>query len=154
MNEMNTLKKKKIVEWCRQLINERIEEMVLQGKTLQDGVANESKSSAGDKHETARAMMNLEQEKLGRQYQELMTMKEYFDKINFEIVSDKILLGSIIETNKGYFLLSVGLGKVSFHDQDVLLLSLQSPLGEALIGKHVGEKIQMNSFQYIIESIQ
>lgn len=150
---MNTLEKRKIVEWCRQLIDERIEEMVLQGKALQEGVANESKSSAGDKHETARAMMNLEQEKLGRQYQELMTMKEYFDKINFEIVSDKIQLGSMIETNKGYFLLSVGFGKVSFHDQDILLLSIPSPLGEALIGKHVGDKIQLNSFQYIIESI-
>ena len=58
------------------------------------------------------SVMNLEQEKLERQYQELMTMKDRFDKINFESPIDKIQLGSLIETNKGFFLLSVGLGKV------------------------------------------
>ena len=99
--------KQQIVFNVREEMDTRVVEIELQLKALRDDVSNESKSSAGDKHETARAMMNLEQEKLGRQLQELMTMKEHFDKINFEIVSDKIQLGSMIETNKGYFLLSV-----------------------------------------------
>ena len=95
-------------------------------------------------------MMNLEQEKLGRQYQELMTMKEYFDKINFEIVSAKIQLGSMIETNKGFFLLSVGLGKIKANTQDLMLLSLQSPLGEILLGKSEGDRVILNTHEYII----
>lgn len=131
-------------------MEKRIAEIELQLKALRDDVSNESKSSAGDKHETARAMMNLEQEKLGKQFQELMTMKEHFNKINFEIVSDKIQLGSMIETNKGYFLLSVGLGKIKANTQDLMLLSLQSPLGEMLLGKSEGDHVMLNTHEYII----
>ncbi len=147
---MNIIEKKQLILHSRQQMEERIAEIELQGKALQEGVANESKSSAGDKHETARAMMNLEQEKLGRQFQELMTMKEHFNKINFEIVSDKIQLGSMIETNKGYFLLSVGLGKIKASKQDLMLLSLQSPLGEMLLGKSEGDRVILNTHEYII----
>ena len=147
---MNIIEKKQLILHSRQQMEERIAEIELQGKALQEGVANESKSSAGDKHETARAMMNLEQEKLGRQFQELMTMKEHFNKINFEIVSDKIQLGSMIETNKGYFLLSVGLGKIKANTQDLMLLSLQSPLGEILLGKSEGDRVILNTHEYII----
>lgn len=106
------MNKSEIVAAVKAEFDRRLLELKEQTLALQHDVANESKSSAGDKHETARAMMNLEQEKLERQYQELMTMKDRFDKINFESPIDKIQLGSLIETNKGFFLLSVGLGKV------------------------------------------
>lgn len=145
--------KQQIVALSRQLMDERIAEFEAQSKALQEGVANESKSSAGDKHETARAMMNLEQEKLGRQLQELFTMKERFEKIDFDSPSSTVKLGNLITTNKGKFLLSIGLGKVVIQNEEVLLLSLQSPLGEVLLGKKVGDKIQMNTNQFIIEEI-
>lgn len=150
---MSDLVKQQIVEFSRQQMDKRITEFEAQGKVLQEGVANESKSSAGDKHETARAMMNLEQEKLGRQYQELLNMKERFEKIDFHSHSSTVKLGSLVTTNKGNFLLSVGLGKVIFQKEEVLLLSLQAPLGEALLGKKVGDKIQLNTSQFIIEKI-
>ncbi|MFN0188204.1 MAG: hypothetical protein ACKVQV_05835 [Bacteroidia bacterium] len=146
----NMTEKQQIVFNVREEMDTRVVEIELQLKALRDDVSNESKSSAGDKHETARAMMNLEQEKLGRQLQELMTMKEHFNKINFEIVSDKIQLGSMIETNKGYFLLSVGLGKIKANTQDLMLLSLQSPLGEMLLCKSEGDRVILNTHEYII----
>ena len=148
---MSKLEKQQIVALSRQLMDERIAEFEAQCKALQEGVANESKSSAGDKHETSRAMMNLEQEKLSRQLQELLVMKDRFEKIDFETSADKIKIGSLIQTNKGLFLLSVGLGKISMDGHDVLLLSKQSPLGEALYGKCKGEKIGLNANQYIID---
>lgn len=150
---MKKIEKQQLIFFAQQLMGERITEIEFQRKALQEGVANESKSSAGDKHETARAMMNLEQEKLGRQYRELITMKEYFDKINFEIVSDKIQLGSLIETNKGFFLLSVGLGKIKTNKQDLMLLSLQSPLGEILLGKSESDRVLLKTHEYIIISV-
>lgn len=152
-NVMSNLVKQQIVEFSRRQLDERITEVEKQGKSLQEGVAGESKSSAGDKHETARAMMNLEQEKLGRQYQELLNMKEVFEKIDFHSRSSAVKLGSLIITNKGKFLLSIGWGKVVIQNEDVLLLSSQSPLGEVLLGKTVGDKIQMNTNQYIIEDV-
>ena len=98
-------------------------------------------------------MMNLEQEKLGRQLQELTLMKERFEKIDFGSSSGIVKMGSLIETNKGLFLLSVGLGKISIDGHDVLLLSKQSPLGGGLMGKSVGDKISINKIQYSIDEI-
>ncbi|MBP6511919.1 MAG: 3-oxoacyl-ACP synthase [Bacteroidia bacterium] len=144
------MNKSEIVAAVKAEFDRRLLELKEQTLALQHDVANESKSSAGDKHETARAMMNLEQEKLERQYQELMTMKDRFDKINFESPIDKIQLGSLIETNKGFFLLSVGLGKVKTNKQDLMLLSLQSPLGEVLFGKRVGDFVMLNKHEYIV----
>ena len=144
------MNKSEIVAAVKAEFDRRLLELKEQTLALQHDVADESKSSAGDKHETARAMMNLEQEKLERQYQELMTMKDRFDKINFESPIDKIQLGSLIETNKGFFLLSVGLGKVKTNKQDLMLLSLQSPLGEVLFGKRVGDFVMLNKHEYIV----
>ncbi|MBK9636939.1 MAG: hypothetical protein IPO63_03660 [Bacteroidetes bacterium] len=134
-------------------MEERIAEIDLQVKALQHDVANESKSSAGDKHETSRAMMNLEQEKLDKQYQELTMMKERFDKINFDCSSEKIQIGSLIETNKGIFLLSVGFGKIQTAQRDLMLLSIQSPLEELLNGKKKDDRFKLNTHEYIIISV-
>lgn len=148
------MKKSNIVKEAKAEFDKRLLELKEQLIALQHDVANESKSSAGDKHETARAMMNLEQEKLGKQFQELESMKERFDKIDFETPSPIVKVGSLVSTNKGLFLLSVGLGKVSFDFHEVILLSVQSPLGESLIGKSIGDKINRSTVQYIIEGIQ
>jgi transcription elongation GreA/GreB family factor len=150
---MNKPEKQRIVEMVRQRIADKLEALTAQGKLLQQSVANESKSSAGDKHETSRAMINLEQEKLGQQVQELLRMQERFEKTDFNSPSSVVKMGSLITTNNGKFLLSIGLGKVAIQNEKVLLLSSQSPLGEALLGKTAGDKIQLNSHQFIIEEV-
>lgn len=147
------MNKNEIIDKVKSEFEKRLLDLKSQTSALQVDVANESKSSAGDKHETSRAMMNLEQEKLGRQYQEVLNMKERFEKIDFDSPSSAVKLGSLITTNKGKFLLSVGLGKVVIQSEEVLLLSLQSPLGEVLLGKKVGDKIQMNTNQFVIEEL-
>ena len=64
---------------------------------------SESKSSAGDKHETSKAMMQLEIEKLGTQLKEAELKLLEFDKINFNMNFQCIEQGSLVETNRGYF---------------------------------------------------
>jgi transcription elongation GreA/GreB family factor len=150
---MSKLKKQQIVEVVRQRIADKLEALSAQGKVLQQSVANESKSSAGDKHETSRAMINLEQEKLGQQIQELLTMKERFEKVDFVSASDKIKTGSLIETNNGLFLLSIGMGKVAIDGYDVFLLSKDSPLGQAFLGKSIGDKVGFNANHYTIQRL-
>ena len=49
---------------------------------LTEDAQNDAKGSAGDKHETALAMMHLEQEKLSKQIQEQLQLKAILDKID------------------------------------------------------------------------
>lgn len=146
--------KKLLVEQCRAEIDSRIKEIEEQLRTLKDDVAGESKSSAGDKHETARAMMNLEQEKLSQQQHEMLKMQEKLQHIDFGRTSDDVRLGSLVTTNQGKFIVSVPLGKITFEGREYLFLSAQSPLGNLLLGKAINDTITVGKMEYAIHKIE
>lgn len=114
---------------------------------------NETKSSAGDKHETARAMMQLEQEKLSHQLKELQDQKSELKKIDISKHSSQIAKGTLIQSDKGFLFLSIGLGKISVADKTVFAISPQSPLGLKLLGKKENDIVEMNGVKYTIEKL-
>src|SRR4051812_11409754 len=118
-----------------------------------EGAGNDSKSSAGDKHETARAMMQLEQEKLGGQLTDALKQKATLEQIDIEHKSDAIHAGSVVKTNRGYLFISVPLGKINVNGTDVILLSIHSPLGQKLSGLQRGDTAEINGIQYIVEQV-
>ena len=76
--------KKILFSHCKAHLEKKIEILELQKKSLQKDLTSEIKSSVGDKHETGRAMIQLELEKLGNQihkielnYQRLNTIKDF-----------------------------------------------------------------------------
>lgn len=109
-----------------------------------ESTANDSKSSAGDKHETAIAMVQLEQEKLTKQINEFLTLRETLLKINQSKKHIKIELGSLVETNKGWYYFSIGIGAVQFNDTTIFCLNPLAPLGQLLEGKTVGDSVEFN----------
>jgi hypothetical protein len=62
--------KNALLKKCKEQISSTILFLENHLKDLSSGAQNDSKSSAGDKHETARAMMQIEQEKVGKQLKE------------------------------------------------------------------------------------
>lgn len=125
-------------------------------KTIQelaDSAGSDSKSSAGDKHETARAMMQLEQEKISKQLVEVQEQKKMLLQTPVDTLSTHIAKGSLVKTAKGVFLLSVGFGKINVEGSDVIGLSPQSPLGQKLMGLKEGEQAAVNGIIYSIEKI-
>ena len=85
---------------------------------------NETKSSAGDKYETSREMMQAELDKQSLLLQQFMQQKNVFLKIQKTKLSEKIDFGSWVETNQGNYLIAVGIGKV----REAFVISLASPL--------------------------
>jgi hypothetical protein len=75
-------------------LNERIQSLNSILKDTFQATAEDSKSSAGDKHETGVAMAQLEQEKLTKQINEFLLLKEALLKINPAKVHTKIEVGS------------------------------------------------------------
>lgn len=114
---------------------------------------NETKSSAGDKHETARTMMQLEQEKLGHQLKELQGQKSELEKIDISKPSTQIAKGTLIQSDKGFLFLSIGLGKISVEEKNVFAVSPQSPIGIKLLGKKENDVVEMNGVKYKIEKL-
>ena len=114
---------------------------------------NETKSSAGDKHETARAMMQLEQEKLGKQLKEIEEQKTELVKLDISKTPSLIAKGTLIQSDKGFLFLSIGLGKIVVDGEPVFAISPQSPLGLKLLGKKEKDIVEMNEVKYTIEKL-
>ncbi|MBI1836557.1 MAG: 3-oxoacyl-ACP synthase [Flavobacteriia bacterium] len=114
-------------------------------KDVCNSTSEDSKSSAGDKHETSTSMAQLEQEKLSNQIQEFLKMKAVLLKLNPEKNHIKIELGSLVETNKGWFYFSVGLGLIKIKEIGVFCLTPISPIGQLLNGKMAGNSISFNN---------
>jgi predicted aspartyl protease len=145
--------KQKIYRACLQLINDKIQNFQSALNDLSEGAKNDSKSSAGDKHETARAMMQLEQEKISKQLDETLVQKAILQKIDVDVKSAHIQNGSLIKTNHGYLFLSIALGKIKVDKMDAVVLSAASPLGVKLLGKEINSSVEINTTKYSIEEI-
>lgn len=141
--------KKEIHANCIQILNEKIDSIKKQIFELNQSFADEGKNSAGDKHETARAMAQLEVEKLHQQLHLFETQIGIIKKLNPDSSSNTIQNGSLIKTDKGNFYIAVPLGKV----ENVMVISAGAPLGKELIGKKVEEVVIFNKTKYKIEII-
>jgi hypothetical protein len=145
--------KEKIYESYFRMIEGKIRLFQNNLSELRESSSNETKSTAGDKYETALAMLHIEQENTNQQLQEVLKQKVLFSKIDPHVSTSKIINGSLIKTNKGYFFLSIALGKIVVDNTMVIALSPHSPLGQKLMGLKANDTVEMNGTRYIIESI-
>lgn len=124
-------------------MNCRVEQIERRLSDSRDSLLNETKSTAGDKHETGRAMIQLEQEKLGKQLQSALQLKTNAAQLPDE-PHTKIQFGSLVQTKAGWFYLSIGIGKIDIAGTDVFCLSAATPLGQVLLNRKAGESYVMN----------
>jgi len=120
---------------------------------LTEDASNDAKGSAGDKHETALSMMHLEQEKLNHKIGEFIEQKAVLEKINPDVTSTKIALGSLVRANGLLLFVSAALPKISIDGRSVIALSPKSPLGEKMMGMQVGDTFEVNGTKYLVEEI-
>ena len=63
--------KLELYDFCLEFVDNRFQTIQNTIKEIQESLLSETKSSAGDKHETGRAMLQLEREKSGNQLVEI-----------------------------------------------------------------------------------
>ena len=148
--------KQKIHAHCLQLLNDKILGLEKILDELKESGESDTKSSAGDKHETARAMIQIEQENIGKQLNEVLEQKTLLEKITSAAVREGSVVkqGCLVKTNRGYLFLSIALGKIIFEDKPIMVVSPQSPLGMKLMGLNVKDSTAINGINYCIESIE
>ena len=147
------MQKQQLIQACRDYLKDKINSLNTIIKEVTESSNSESKSSAGDKHETSKAMMQLEIEKLGTQLKEAEEQSADFEKINFNKPFQTIEQGSLVETNKGYFLIASSIGKIAVDDKMVFVISNKSPLALKLIGSKQKDTVIFNDVSYSIQAI-
>ena len=125
-------------------LNNKINDLRLILQESYPSMFDDSKSSAGDKHETALAMAQLEQEKLTKQLNILLLQEASMKVIDPTLKHQKITIGSLVETNKGWYYFSISLGQLICQNNAFFALSLEAPLGQIMRGKIAGEQVTFN----------
>lgn len=146
------MNKNQIVEHIKFILQSKIDGLNVELKALQEDLSGVSKSTAGDKHETGRAMVHLEQERLGKQLQDLQQQRNAFHSIDFT-PKNSIAPGSLVKTNMNVYFLSLPLGLMEFGNEKIMSLSIASPFGKILYGKKTGDSVEFNGLKQKIKEI-
>lgn len=120
---------------------------------LQTDKQNESKSSAGDKYETSREMMQQSENRIEEQLNYTKQQIRQVSSLNSTKNIDLVENGALVETNQGYLFFGISLGKYIVKEEPIFVLSLNAPLGKALKEKKAGAEIQFQDKTYKIKSI-
>ncbi len=125
---------------CEQHIDQKIQMAQKNIHDAQSSANTETKSSAGDKYETGRAMMHLEKEKYTRQLAQALQLREQLAQLKPHLANEKIEFGALVKTSNGSFFISVGIGKIQIEKEAYFVMSLASPIAQALKGLKKGDK--------------
>ncbi len=118
-----------------------------------ENLSSATKSSAGDKHETGRAMLQLEQEKLGRSYAEAEKLMQLLLRVPFDKSYDQVKVGSLFATQKGLFLLAASFGKIEHDKQEIFVLGAAAPMSQIVLGKSAGEEVEFRGEGICISAV-
>jgi len=144
--------KTKILSTCNTHIQEQINFLENLIKETQDIANTESKSSMGDKYETTRAMLHLENEKQTSQLSEVLKAKETLSHIT-PTEQHTIQIGSYIETSEFNYFIAVSIGKISIDQKNIFIMSSHAPLAKTLLGNKVGDVITFNGKKISIKTV-
>jgi len=145
--------KKELYNQCFIILETRIKNSRNAISEIQESLTSETKSSAGDKHETGRAMLQLEREKVGQQLAEIQKTNEILNKIDTTRTSLNICLGSIVYTTKSNYFISISVGELIVSSIHFFAISLNTPIGKSLLGKKVNDTIIFGNETITIKKI-
>lgn len=154
MTELNKKLKSQIVGVIKSTLNNKCTELLDSINSIRQSQVNETKSSAGDKFETSREMMQVELDKNQAQMAKAQKMLHQLLQIDLNKKHITCEFGSLVKTNNGFFLLGIPLGKVNYGEQTIFVISLASPLGQFMLNKKKKETFQFQNINYIIQEIQ
>ena len=141
--------KKGLYNLCIVQVQERITRLQTEMKALKVSAETDTKSSMGDKYETAREMINLEKGKIDQQLAEVLKVKQVLDSIDPQKSYASCSLGSLVKTSNATYFLSISIGKVSLEESDHFIISPMSPIGQQLLDKKTGD-----SFSFAGKKVQ
>ncbi len=137
--------KEALFSQCEAFVNKRSQTVEAVLSSNQKALQSETKSSAGDKHETGRAMIQIEREKLGNQVlvleQEIQKLRSLKNHYNTGIVS----LGSVVRTDNGNYYIALAAESCDIEIHTFYCISPISPIGKLLLGKKIKEHINFNN---------
>jgi hypothetical protein len=115
---------------------------------------DDTKSSAGDKYETGREMMQQETNRNLAQLNEANKLLVALNQLNYKTIQDAADAGSLVMTDNGNFFISISAGALVLNGENYFAISPASPIGVKLKGVKSGGSINLNGKNYQILSVK
>ena len=138
---MSTEIKRQVHARALEQVVSKIAELELGLEAVQKRANSQQKSSAGDKHETTRAMAHLEQERYAQMLREAFALQRQLLAVDAEEAHSEAELGALLVTTIGCFYIAAGIGETD-GEPSCWVMSPSAPLAEELEGLEVGERFQ------------
>lgn len=134
-------------------VKERINTAESALESNRSDLEKDTKSSAGDKYETSREIVQQEVIRNELLLTDAHEMQTILSKINIDHKFETIQNGSLAVTNKGTFFFAVAGGKFEYKKKSYFIISINSPLGQVLKDKKAGDKAVFNGQSYTIKEV-
>ncbi|MDC0006505.1 3-oxoacyl-ACP synthase [Winogradskyella sp.] len=138
---------------CQAFLDSRLEVIQHAILDIQNALQSETKSSAGDKHETGRAMLQLEREKAGQQLSEIQKLQETLQKIDLQSKSNKVTLGSVVKTSKANYFVAISAGEIKIDNTLYYAISASTPIAKLILSKEINDTITFRDSNFTIIEI-
>lgn len=145
--------KNNLYRLCLEYINKRIATIQETIRESQESADEETKSSAGDKYETGRSMMQLDMEQHAGRLAEALKTRDELEKIGLTPNSDVVLPGCLVTTDKNSYYISISAGKVDFGGKPYFCVSPSSPIGAKLLGLKKGDAFTLNNITQQVREV-
>jgi hypothetical protein len=138
---------------CMDSINNRIHTAETALAQAQEASNDDTKSSAGDKFETTREMMQQDISRNKRLLSDAKQSLQQLENLSDAPLADTVRNGALVYTSQGTFYISISAGQLKVEDQLVFAISAASPVGQLFIGKKVNDTFTFNQKEFKIEKI-
>jgi len=135
------------------MLDQRVHALKAELATTLEARNSDTKSSAGDKHEVGRAMVQQELDQLDGRLAVTQSMQKELERVDMDQQHDRVGFGSLVVTDNGVFFIAIAFGSVEVGGGKCYAISLASPMGQALLGKRIGEVAVLNGRSIRIETV-
>ena len=136
-----------------QYVESRIQTAQQAMHRAQEAANEEGKSSAGDKYETTRAMMQIERDKAAQQLDESLKLKRILQGIRTDVRVDKVSLGAVVLSDEINFYIAISVGKMQVEAKDFIAIAANAPVALALMGLKQEDTFLFNRKQHVVRAI-
>ena len=145
--------KQQLFAHCREHFSAAIKAAEAAIASAREASQNETKSSAGDKYETAREMMQQEIDMNTARLHQSQLQLSALERVDVSKVYERVQPGSLVYTDNGNFFIGVSAGHFTIDGIKYYAISIESPIGRHMAGKQKGEPFTLNGKQYIIKQV-
>lgn len=144
--------KQQLVELCTQYADKRVLGYKNEIELIKESIENNDKVS-NEEDDSGNSKLLDDLEKNMNYLNDANKMREQLKLMRPNLVSDSVVLGSLVKTDSITFFIALSMGKVEVEGSEYYIISLASPLGQLLKNRKKDDEFQFNEKRYIIQEV-